>query len=261
MQLKIFIKLNVPLTLPISYHHILQAVIYNLMGDANGNAILHDGGEAYGKRNYKLFVFGLLEGLYKIENKKITFFDNVSFEVRAFDENIIKTIEDNVLKNGIRFDNIKYDLVECSRRNTRIINDRLLIKMISPVCVYKTLFDSNHTNYLNPFSPDFSSEINNNFLRKYIAAGKVPAELSVEMPSELSTELRSEASDKELITISPFKVSSRDKYLTNYKNTIIEAYRGIYELSGRPEYLDFLYDTGIGSKNSQGFGMFKIYNA
>lgn len=253
MQLIISIKLNEPLTLPISYHHILQAIIYKLMGDDYGNAALHDGGEAYGKRNYKLFVFSLLEGLYSIKDKKITFSDNVSFEVRAFDENIIKTIEDNVLEHGIEFENsMKCNSIECSRRNTHILNDRILIKMMSPVCLHKTLPDSNHTNYLNPFCPDFSTEINNNFIRKYQAAGKPLVELKADLPLE--------SEENQLISITPYRVGSRDKYLTNYKKTIIEAYRGIYELSGKAEYLDFLYNTGIGSKNSQGFGMFKLYN-
>ncbi len=252
MQLKVSIKLNEPLILPISYHHILQAVIYKLMGDDYGNAVLHDGGEQYGKRKYKLFVFSLLEGTYKIKDKKIIFFDNVSFEVRAFDENVIKAIEDNVLENGIQFGERKFNSVECSRKNTHILNDKILIKMMSPVCVYKTLQNSNHTNYLNPLCQDFSTEINNNFIRKYQAAGNSFIEMPVKLPSELA--------DNQLITITPYKVDSKDKYLTYYKKTIIEAYRGIYELRGRAVYLDFLYNTGIGSKNSQGFGMFKLYN-
>ena len=33
---------------------------------------------------------------------------------------------------------------------------------------------------------------------------------------------------------------------------------GEYELIGEPKYLDFLYQTGLGSKNAQGFGMFEV---
>ena len=246
MQLRILVHLDKPFTMPISYHHILQAIIYKLMGDSEGVADLHDGGENFGKRIYKFFTFSQLEGKYKVLNKKITFFDTVSFEIRSIDDNILKIIEDNVLKDGITFGNTVYTDVECIRRNKHITKDIILINMISPVCVHKTLQGSTHTNYLNPLCPDFSSEINSNFKRKYLAAGnKVQPELS----------------DNDGITIAPVKVNQKDKYLTTYKSTIIEAYHGVYALSGKPEYLDFLFNVGIGSKNSQGFGMFNVFQS
>jgi len=245
MQLKIIIHLQEPLTLPLSYHHTLQAIIYNLMGDAYGSSALHDGGKSYGNRQYKLFTFSLLEGKTEITGKQITFTDSVSFEVRCIDENIIKCIEDNVLKNGIQFTETVYTDIECIRKNKRVTDNVILIKMISPVCVYKTLPGSTHANYLNPMCNNFSEEINNNFHRKYQAA-QIPT-----LPP---------LSEDDNITISPIKINPKDKYLTIYKKIIIEAYNGVYVLSGKPEFLDFLYNVGIGSKNSQGFGMFNILN-
>jgi len=243
MQLKVFIHLESPLTLPLSYHHILQAIMYKLMGDSNGNSALHNGGETFGKRKYKLFNFSLLEGKYKIKNKRISFFDLVSFEVRSIDENIIKNIGDNIVNNGIEFGDTLYKNVECFIKDEHITKDSILISMLSPICVYKTMIDSNFTNYLNPNSPDFSTEINNNFIRKYSAAEKA---------------LLPETSEKDAVSIAPVLISQKDKYITSYKNTIIEAYRGVYILSGKAEYLDFLFNVGLGSKNSQGFGMFNI---
>lgn len=38
----------------------------------------------------------------------------------------------------------------------------------------------------------------------------------------------------------------------------IKAWLGIYRLQGEPELISLAYDTGFGSKNSQGFGMFEI---
>ena len=245
MQLKILIKLQKPLTIPLSYHHILQAIIYTLMGDAFGTSVLHDGGESYGKRKYKLFSFSLLEGNCSFGKKLITFSDSVSFEIRCVNEKIIKSIEDNILKNGIQFLDTVYTDIECIRSNKRITNDVLLINMISPICLHKTQQNSKHTNYLNPMCQDFSTEINNNFRRKYMAAN-IP-----ELPA---------LTEADNITITPVRLTPADKYITIYKNTIIEAYRGIYVLSGRPEFLDFLYNVGLGSKNSQGFGLFDVIN-
>ena len=47
------------------------------------------------------------------------------------------------------------------------------------------------------------------------------------------------------------------KYVTQYRRGIyITAWHGEFDLRGTPEALDFLYQTGLGSRNSQGFGMF-----
>ena len=60
MQLHIQIELDEPLELPINYHHILQAIIYENIRDGKGlNDFYHDVGVQYEKRNYKLFTFGL----------------------------------------------------------------------------------------------------------------------------------------------------------------------------------------------------------
>ena len=48
------------------------------------------------------------------------------------------------------------------------------------------------------------------------------------------------------------------KFVTCYKGLWITAYHGTFQLCGKPEYLNFLYNTGIGAKNSQGFGMFEV---
>ena len=53
-------------------------------------------------------------------------------------------------------------------------------------------------------------------------------------------------------------ILEKDKYLTKYKGFFINGWKGIYQLSGERKYLDFLYQTGLGAKNSQGFGMFDV---
>ncbi len=84
MQLVVHIGLDEPLSLPINYNHILQAVIYRSLGNMPEYAtFLHDGGFARGQRQYKMFQFSQLKGEYRIENKRITFFSEVSFEVRS----------------------------------------------------------------------------------------------------------------------------------------------------------------------------------
>lgn len=232
MQLSINIRLNGKCVLPLGYHHIQQSAIYSLIGGE-----LHDNGYQYDKREYKLFTFGPIEGRYTIQGKYITFYDEIIFEVRCFDDDIGLTIIKNITSNGIRLLNNIYKDVEVKIHNREITTNELRITMKSPICVYKT-DDERKTIYFNPNEEEFFESVRDNFVRKYYAvAGEYP----------IST-----------IDFGLIKFSQRDRYLTKYKGFYIEGWKGVYELSGNTEYLNFLYNTGLGAKNSQGFGMFEV---
>lgn len=59
-------------------------------------------------------------------------------------------------------------------------------------------------------------------------------------------------------TIDIMSVGKSKKIVTKYKDTWITAYHGRFQLCGKPEYLQFLYDVELGVKTSQGFGMFEV---
>lgn len=232
MRLLVTIHRINQITLPIAYHHIQQAAIYALIkGD------LHEKGALYQKRDYKLFTFGPFLGKYQIKNRKITFYDQMSFEFRCYDEEIMNNVIFNLRNHGFRLGDISYHNITIGTEDVVIEDNALLVRMKSPICVYET--DTfKHTNYLTPEENRFYELIEDNFRRKYAATfGELP---------------------KDMIHIQLEKYSERDKYLTKYKDFYIEAWKGYYLLSGSPEYLTFLYNTGIGAKNSQGFGMFEI---
>lgn len=80
--------------------------------------------------------------------------------------------------------------------------------------------------------------INKNFIRKYASCYGIEPESDVE--------------------IEPVRITEKDKFVTNYKGFYLSGWQGIYHLYGERKYLDFLYQTGLGSRNSQGFGMFRL---
>lgn len=220
------------LSLPIAYHHIQQSAIYALIaGD------LHDNGVQYQKRDYKLFTFGPFMGKYRIQNRRITFYNQVSFEFRCHDKEIMDTVVRNLKEKGFRLGDITYHNIEIDVEEIKIDNSSILVRMCSPICIYET-DDQKHTCYLTPGESRFYDLIEDNFRRKYTASfGEPPS-------GDFHIELE--------------KYKERDKYFTKYKDFYIEAWKGYYRLNGTPEYLTFLYNTGIGSKNSQGFGMYEI---
>lgn len=239
MQLLVRHELTENLILPINYHHILQAIIYKGLGTSvDYNKFLHDEGFSFGGRSYKLFTFSLLKGKYEIANGKIMFRDEVSFEVRSPDIFMIKKLAENIHNNGIDYGEYHISQVEALLFDETVEANAVQIEMITPICVYTTDPETKKTYFYEPGEQEFRVLVNDNFLRKYTACYDIEPESNV--------------------IIEPFRVTKKDKFVTRYKGFYISGWKGIYCLYGERKYLDFLYQTGLGTRNAQGFGMFRI---
>ena len=239
MQLIIRHKVPDGLSLPINYNHILQSMIFRHLKSDDGNYhTIHDCGAKFSKRVYKLFVFSLIRGRYHRKGRQIIFEDTIEYEVRSPEARLIQVLANSIKEHGIFYGETHFDDIELEVRDYEVESDQIRIRMTSPVCVYSTESESGFTHYYAPEDAEFAQMIQDNFLRKYQAyCGVTP---------------------QEGIEIIPTKVTERDKFITRYKNTYINGWNGEYLLKGKRKYLDFLYQTGIGSKNAQGFGMFQI---
>jgi len=119
------------------------------------------------------------------------------------------------------------------------------IKMLSPISVRSTLQTKEGTKktyYYSPMEKEFSGLIRENLLKKYYSfLGCFPA----------NTEL----------TVTPLFFSVKKNFhLLLYKDYVIKAYSGVYQLEGSNELKQFAYDSGLGERNCQGFGMFEPWN-
>lgn len=239
MQLIIKHKLTSNLILPIGYHHIIQSILYdNMRSHDNYSGFIHNEGYSYEKRQYRMFTFSLLEGRYEIKDGKICFRDEVSFEVRSPDNRLIQIIKENIDYHGIKYPNMNAREVELTLSDARINDNHIIIKMISPLTVYSTDKSTKHTYYYSYEDAQFTDMVNDNFKRKYNAYTGI-------------------APDSDIL-IRPINVRQKDKYVTKYKGYYVSGWKGEYELKGEEKYLDFLYQAGIGAKNSQGFGLFHV---
>ncbi|NSW80643.1 MAG: CRISPR-associated endoribonuclease Cas6, partial [Chthonomonadetes bacterium] len=54
-------------------------------------------------------------------------------------------------------------------------------------------------------------------------------------------------------------VNKRNEHIVFYKDTVIKAWSGVYEVSLPEPLFRMAMDAGLGSKNSQGFGCMGIY--
>ena len=228
MQLLIELQKIDQFILPVNYNYLLQSMIYNLLKNKEDlSAQLHEIGHQFEDKHFKLFTFSLLQGQYKIQGKRIEFLDKVRFEIRTIDQSILFTIAEALSK-----------ILNVKIEQKKLTGTSYKIRMISPLVVRSTDADTKKTLYYNPFDTEFKSRIMENFARKYQAyCHKVPTGR---------------------FDIEPINFSLKNKFVTKYKDYLITGWKGEFEIRGDAEVLDFLYQVGLGEKNSMGFGMFVI---
>ena len=238
MQLLIQIQLEQPLTLPINYNHILQGIVYHAIGSTELAAFVHDTGYQSEERSYKLFQFSQLNGHYRIRDKQITFDDMVWFEVRSLDPQLVLQVKESIDPQGVTFYTKKYTRVRTQLRDETVEAERIIAVMQTPITVHDTDPDTKKTIYYSPNDARFRELVADNFARKYKAYTGVEPEEPIVMEAGAFDE--------------------RDKCVTKYKGFYICGWKGSYILRGQRKYLDFLYQAGLGDRNSQGFGMFDV---
>ena len=142
MQFKLTFKLTEPLTLPLSYHSALQGMIYHVLSASpEFSAFLHDDGYARNRRAYKLFVFGTLEGPYRVRDGRITFPGPLSLEVRSPAADFRRVFAGAIAQSGAVTIGERRLNVECEIRDFHIDADSVGVRMRSPLCLTRTIDD------------------------------------------------------------------------------------------------------------------------
>jgi len=223
--------------LPLAHHHLVQSMIYALLrADERYSGQLHSMGFTAGGRKFKLFTFSSLRGHKTVGAGRITFKNDVFLDIRSISDAFCDKLTTGLRRAGsLSLGANPLTLRACKTSAPVIKTSGMDIRMLSPLTVHMT--EEGRTTYFTPLDAEFSRYVNQNFHNKYKAYfGHAPD------------------GDIELETIS---AGLKDKYVTRFKSTMITAWRGTYRLSGKAEHLNFLYYTGLGAKNSAGFGMFE----
>lgn len=224
-------------TLPLNYNYAVQGLIYSLLSTAPEYArFLHDVGYENEKSTFKLFTFGGIKGDYRIENKQVIPCGNISFEIRSVSQqfcDIMKKALLNSEKLRLLRGEYRLRMIEVYDRN--IYDSEIDIVMASPI-VARVTDDDGQTVYYSPEDEEFLDVVNMNYGRKFEAFTGIYPTYGV--------------------IIEP--IGKCRKVVTKFKNIWVTAYHGKFHLTGEPETLNFLYQTGLGAKSSQGFGMFDV---
>ena len=226
---------------PIHYNHLIQSFIYKNIKEEISN-FLHDKGFIYKKRKFKMFVFSrVFSKSFKILKEKIEFDNSIYFFLSSPLKEFISQFAEGLLKKTeFKIYNNNLILKEIFVMPIPKINKIIKIKMLSPVTVYSTLYKDKKkkTYYYSPFEKEFSLLLKENLIKKYEAFYKKKIEFDFK--------------------IKPLNINKNFEKIIIYKGTVIKGWLGNYEIESDEEIIKFAYDVGIGSKNSQGFGMFEI---
>lgn len=240
--------LSKPLIVPVNYHHLLQSFVYSLFPQQEASFI-HDKGYHFHDRIFKLFSFSNIqcrETSYNKRTKNITFYDKITISISSILPNLIlNTANRLLLSESFQFNRTNLHVEKVDFNQNIVDKSSIIVKALSPIAVYSTYEKRNGskiTHYFSPWDKVFEHLVEENFARKYQA-----------FTGNLLDE------KKELISIRPVQVTEKNKIITNYKSTWVTGWTGIYELKGKEEYLSFILDTGLGSKNSSGFGLVVPY--
>ena len=233
--IRITLRTPQPATLPLAYNELVQGLLYSCWRESFPE--LHDDGFGT-SRMFRLFTFSPLTGKSTVSGKAktIRFYDTISFEVRSPIEELLDELAHQLVeKESIRLGSNEMKLVNLQSCDRLIFPKHAVLRMLSPVVAYKTT-DDNHTRYFSPEDQEWLELIQSNVMHK--------------------AELFALDCSHDMVAIP--KTESLRKHVTRFKGTYVTGWTGDLIVAADPFVMSMLYFTGLGAKNSQGFGMFNM---
>ena len=141
MRLKISLSSKGNISLPKSYNHILQGLIYALL-DPSLRKFLHNDGFRCEKRRFKLFTFSRLKGEFRESATQFEFKSPVSLILSSPKADILQSLAEGFLKKqeiSLNGNTVFIETINVMPKLTFNGEEEITIKMLSPVTVYSTL--------------------------------------------------------------------------------------------------------------------------
>lgn len=221
--------------LPIAYQQLTQGALYAAWRSSYPQ--LHDEGFAGDGRIFRLFTFGPLEGHYRVQGREITFKGPVQLEVRSPVEKLLLALGKRLTEAGaLRLGRCLLPLRDLRSEDHYWFAAPLPVRMVSPLTLHKSL-PGGKTLFLSPNDDAFDAQLAANTAHKLVAC---------------------RSTVDSAITLRPAGTRLPRKRVTQFKGIYLTGWDGDFLLDGNPETLSLLYQTGLGDRNSQGFGMFRL---
>jgi len=233
--LRLFYMPEKTVVLPLAHSDVLQGIFYSfLSADPTLAKEIHDKPPQNGKQ-YKFFCFSDFRGRHAVRDGRLYFEGPFSWELRSADERILKAAE--ACAETICVKGVNCRLVSAERLSRTCFSDSVEITMVTPLAVYETRTNG-YRRFFSPDEEEFCRNTEKNLICKYEAFyGAQP-----DGP----------------VSLEPVSVKPKDKCVTKYKGWYLTGYYGRYRLRAPKKVIDFAYHTGLGVKNSAGFGLFQF---
>lgn len=224
-----------PLTLPIDYNSTVQGALYACWREKF--PALHDQGFSSGHKTFRMFTFSPLLGASVIKEDRISFLGAITLEVRSISSELVDALAGHlILHRVLRLGKRDLPVVDLRSADRLIFQPSTTIHAVAPITVHRTI--DRRTVYYSPFDKMFSTLLCDNLKSKLRAAGR---------------------DDDVTLVCRPVNGTIRE-ISAQFRETKIVGYSGDFLVAADSSSTEFLYYTGIGDRNSQGFGMFEILN-
>ncbi len=249
LRIKFTFSFDGNLTLPIHYNHYLQAFIYSNVKNQLLQLRYHDEGFHSGNKRFKLFTFSRLSGNFLIDQKNgtISFTSPVKLTISSIEDDLLSSfLEEIIPSRNLYLNGTKLRTDGFEPVNPVLDSTDVQIEMLSPLTVYRTEQNNGkkHTHYFSPWEDGFVQLVASNLIEKY---GIFHKDEPIGKP--------------EISVIPMFNDDPKFQKLIRFKDTIIKGWMGTFRLQAPVELIKYAYYAGLGAKNSEGFGCFKVFGS
>ncbi len=242
MRLKITLGRKNKIILPKGFNEAIQGIIYRLINDT----WLHNEGFQFDNRKFKMFVFSeiLQRGYFNKKKGVFLFPPKISILISSPIDWILEDLATNAIFSKIlKLGDNDVILEEIAvLPSPSIKHYKIVVKTLSPIEVHSTFEKDGKkkTHYYSAFDKEFSTLVNENLKRKWSSLYKQDCPFDIE--------IKPKGKNRERIVY----------FGMGKKYVIIKGWTGYFSLSADPKFLHFALDAGLGSRNSQGFGMVEM---
>ncbi|BCS93382.1 CRISPR-associated endoribonuclease Cas6 [Metallosphaera javensis (ex Sakai et al. 2022)] len=218
---------------PTHYNYLVQSAIYHRLPGRISRA-LHEKGIREGPRHFKMFTFSRLYGDFTRDQEGLLFRDRAYLCFSSPLERVATEVYRSFLVDPVmRLDNAELMVEVMKVVEEPEFTSSTLVYTLSPITVYRKSDDG--IRYYSPYELEWGALVDLNAKRKYHALkGRY-----------LKSGLQVRPLNAGLIRV-------------KYKDNLIMAWKGEFQMRGPKSLQRVVYEAGMGSKNSQGFGMIEV---
>ena len=237
--------------LPMDYQYYLSAWIYKVIGKADPefSNFLHTEGYSQGYKQFKLFNYSPLnfgrptlwkeKALFEIHTDQL--FLSVSFHLaEAAEKFIIGLFNNQQVYIGDQFNGLDLVVSQIERLPEPELKSTMNYRAVSPVVISLKDETDKYAQYLSPADENYTDLLKQNLWNKYSSIPNVTI-----MPEDLSFQFKQNGESKsKLVTIKPYTP----------EQSKVRGFVFDFTLTCPVEIHQLILATGVGEKNSMGFG-------